>query len=103
VASRKAKTHGHSQPYTSESRTPLGFATGRPRLLSCSWTLSRPSIEPALPIVDDPIRAGGGSFRGVRHISAWHQDPRHALHSPHLPRICCAMRISAKVSRNSPR
>ena len=27
------------------------------------------------PILDAHIRAGGGRFRGVRHISAWHEDP----------------------------
>lgn len=27
------------------------------------------------PIFDAHIRAGGGRFRGVRHISAWHEDP----------------------------
>ena len=27
------------------------------------------------PILEAHIRAGGGRFRGVRHISAWHEDP----------------------------
>ena len=27
------------------------------------------------PILDAHIRAGGGRFRGVRHTSAWHEDP----------------------------
>ena len=31
--------------------------------------------ERVAPILDAHIRAGGGRFRGIRHISAWHEDP----------------------------
>lgn len=31
--------------------------------------------ERVAPILEAHIRAGGGRFRGVRHISAWHEDP----------------------------
>jgi predicted TIM-barrel fold metal-dependent hydrolase len=36
------------------------------------------------PVLEAHIRAGGGRFRGVRHISAWHQDPaaRASLANP---------------------
>jgi L-fuconolactonase len=35
-------------------------------------------------VLEAHIRAGGGRFRGVRHISAWHQDPaaRASLANP---------------------
>ncbi|MBH68355.1 MAG: amidohydrolase [Rhodospirillaceae bacterium] len=35
------------------------------------------------PVLDAHILAGGGRFRGIRHISAWHEDPE--LTNPSYP------------------
>jgi L-fuconolactonase len=59
--------------------------------------------ERVSPILDAHIQAGGGRFRGVRYISAWHPDPaaRGSLANP-PPNVLADSRFREGFARLAP-
>ena len=55
------------------------------------------------PVLEDHIRAGGGRFRAVRYISAWHPDPaaRGSLANP-PPNVLADPRFRAGFAQLAP-
>ena len=51
------------------------------------------------PVLEAHVRAGGGRFRGIRHITAWDDDPTCAIRAIRRCPACSATRNSAKASR----